>query len=55
MAASDPPDHGEHDRDGTAGDHEPLPGFEAVVSEAGAAYNVLETESLSEISACLRN
>ncbi|WP_049928697.1 sugar phosphate isomerase/epimerase family protein [Halopiger goleimassiliensis] len=43
-----------HDNDGTADDHEPLPGYEAVVDRVDAPYNVLEMKSLADVDRCVR-
>jgi sugar phosphate isomerase/epimerase len=42
-----------HDNDGTDDDHDPLPGFERVVADVDAPYNVLEMKSLADIAACI--
>jgi sugar phosphate isomerase/epimerase len=42
-----------HDNDGTADDHDPLPGYEDVVADVGAPYNVLEMKSLADVTRCV--
>lgn len=42
-----------HDNDGTADDHEPLPGYGPVVEAVGAPYNVFETKAVADVARCL--
>jgi sugar phosphate isomerase/epimerase len=42
-----------HDNDGTDDDHDPLPAYEAVGADLGAAYNVLEMKSKADIRRCV--
>ena len=42
-----------HDNDGTADDHEPLPGYEPVVEAVGAPYNVFEMKRVADVARCL--
>jgi sugar phosphate isomerase/epimerase len=41
-----------HDNDGTADQHDALPGYESVAERIGAEYNVLEMKSLADIERC---
>ncbi|WP_440765508.1 sugar phosphate isomerase/epimerase family protein [Natronorubrum sp. DTA7] len=38
-----------HDNDGTADEHDPLPGYREIVNELDAPYNVFETKTIDDI------
>lgn len=44
-----------HDNDGTADDHRPLPGYDEIVDELDAPYNVFETKTIDDIERYLPN